>query len=309
MDKIVIEITESERHLCVSRGFMLIKQHEEELGKVPMDDISCVITDSYGVTFSNNLLIALAERNIPLICCGKNHTPAALVWAFEGNYRQAACIDAQASASQSVKDRLWREIIRQKIANQAEVLKMADKDGTHLRELSKIVSSGDKENTEGRAAKFYWTALFGTDFKRDRNQEGANAILNYGYTVLRSLTSRAVMGAGLNPSLGIHHRNTLNPLRLVDDIMEPFRPVIDILVYHMVSEGSIEVGRSEKRALATSHFLPMSTSKINTTLGFCVRDLAVSVAKIFLKETEKAVFPDAVPKIEHIRGHWEKCKV
>jgi len=288
---------------------MLIKSRDEELGKVPMDDISCVMTDSYSVTFSNNLLIALAERNIPLICCGKNHTPAALVWAFDGNYRQAACIDAQAVASSSVKDKLWRNIIKQKIANQAEVLKTAGKEYAHLLELSKIVSSGDKENIEGRAAKYYWTALFGSDFKRDRNQDGINAILNYGYTILRSLTARAVMGSGLNPALGIHHRNTMNPLRLVDDIMEPFRPVIDILVYHMAADGAQEVGKSEKRALATSHFLPMTTSKINSTLGFCVRDLAVSIAKVYLKETDKPVLPDSIPNLKYIREHWEKCKV
>ncbi len=237
MDKAVIEITESGRHLCVSRGFMLVKDHGELLGKVPLDDISAVITNSYGVTFSNNIIMALADRNIPMICCGTNHVPAAIVWSLEGNYRQAACTDAQADAPKATNRKLWQSTIKSKIMMQALSLEYAGKSSEHLKQLSKGVKSGDAENHEARAAKYYWQALFGEEFRRDRDLDGANALLNYGYTVLRSLVARAVMGAGLNPALGIHHTNRLNPMRLVDDLIEPFRPMVDALVYHMVERG------------------------------------------------------------------------
>ncbi|MDX9802070.1 MAG: type II CRISPR-associated endonuclease Cas1 [Spirochaetia bacterium] len=307
MDKAVVEITDPGRHLCVERGFMLVKEHGELLGKVPLDDISAVITNSYGVTFSNNIIMALADRNIPMICCGKNHVPSAVVWSLYGNYRQAACTDAQAEAPKALNKRLWQMIIKNKILMQARVLTFAGKNSDHLRQLSSYVKSGDTENHEARAAKYYWNSLFGDDFRRDRDQEGINSMLNYGYTVLRSLMARAVMGAGLNPALGIHHRNKLNPMRLVDDLMEPFRPMVDMLIYHILMEETAEVNKSVKKALSTIHFLPIRQKSGGTTIGFSVRDTAVSIAKTYLKETDKPILPESIPEHKYISEHYKKC--
>lgn len=308
MDKAVVEITDSGRHLCVERGFMLVKEHSELIGKVPLDDISAVIANSYGITFSNNILMALADRNIPMICCGKNHVPAAIVWSLEGNYRQAACTDAQADVPKTVNKRLWQSTVRSKILMQSSVLDAAGKGSEHLRQLANNVKSGDSENHEARAAKYYWQSLFGDDFRRDRNAEGVNSILNYGYTVLRSLVARALMGAGLNPTLGIHHTNRLNPMRLVDDLMEPYRPMVDRLVFHLAGSGHAEVDKTVKKSLGTIHFLPLKTKKGGTTVGFSVRDMAVSFAKVYLKETDKPVFPENIPEDKYISEHYEKCQ-
>lgn len=143
---------------------------------------------------------------------------------------------------------------------QAAALRLCGKPHAPLTALVRKVQAGDKGNIEGQGARAYWSLLFGVSFRRDRDQPGANALLNYGYAVLRSIVARRVMGCGLTPGIGIHHGNAGNPMRLVDDLMEPFRPIVDIFVWRLMQDGVSEVTSDAKRTLGS---LPTRTLHTN----------------------------------------------
>jgi len=304
MDKQIIEITETKRYLSLLRGFMVVSDKEKELARLPLDMIGVVLANTYGVTVSNQLLIALAENNIPFIVCGKNHSPQSVLWPVSGNYRHAACMDAQINRA-SINKRIWKEIITNKIKCQKAVLQSLNLEHERLKVLQDSVKSGDKDNNEAAAAKYYWSKLFGGGFVRDRDEPGINAFLNYGYTILRSLTARSIMSVGLNPVLGIFHSNKLNPMRLADDIMEPFRPMVDQLVYFLHKEGNIELDRKSKRILAGVHILPLISGGIHTSLGFAVMNLAKSISQMYLEESEILVFPESIVNKTDIFQHMD----
>jgi CRISPR-associated protein Cas1 len=220
----VIEIAEDGRHLAKARGFLTVSADKAEIGRVPIDDIGAVIASAHGITYSNNLLTALAERCIPLVVCGSNHMPAAFLWTADGHHEQAGRMADQAAASKPLRKRLWSQIVRAKILGQGATLEAvgAPHGGFYL--LSRKVRSGDPDNVEAQAARRYWPLLFGGEFRRDRREPGVNAMLNYAYTVLRAGAARAVMAAGLHPALGLAHRQRGNAFALADDLMEPFRP-------------------------------------------------------------------------------------
>ena len=189
----IVEIAEDGRYLAISRGFMVVRDGERELGRVPLDDIGALIANGHGLSYSNNLLLALAERNVPFVLCGPNHSPAALIWPVESHHLQNARMQAQISVSRPRVKRLWRDIVRAKIRQQGAVLGAVGAPAEGFDLLARRVRSGDPDNVEAQAARRYWPLLLGPEFRRDRSQSGANAMLNYGYTVLRSAVARAVM--------------------------------------------------------------------------------------------------------------------
>ncbi len=223
----IVEVADDKRHLYVSRGFLVVRQaadEQEELGQVPLDDIATVIANANGISYTNNLLVALAERGTPFVLCAANHNAVGMVWPVEGNFQQAKRFDAQLGASKPTRKCLWTEIVKCKLAQQAAALEAAGAPTAPLSSLVAKVRSGDASNIEAQGARRYWSLLFEMDFRRDRSAGGLNGLLNYGYTVLRAAIARSVIAAGLHPTLGLHHRNKGNPMRLVDDLMEPFRP-------------------------------------------------------------------------------------
>lgn len=238
----IVEVADDRRHLFVSRGFMVVQDTEgerKELGQVPLDDIAAVIANAHGLSYTNNLLVALAERGAPFVLCGANHNAVGMLWAVDGNFQQAKRFDAQIAATRPTHKRLWAEVVRSKLQQQATALEAAAKPVAPLTALVSKVRSGDPDNLEAQGARRYWGLLFGDDFRRDQGGSGLNALLNYGYTVLRAAAARAVIAAGLHPTLGLHHSNEGNPMRLVDDLMEPFRPIVDLHVWQLQRVGGI----------------------------------------------------------------------
>lgn len=188
----MIEVAENDRHLSVHRGFFVVSFANNQVGQVALDDIGAVIANAHGLTYSNNLLVALAERGIPFVLCGDNHQCVGVLLTVDGNYQQAKRFDAQIAAKQPLKKRLWASIVSSKIAQQALVLKKAGYSSIPLEHMRTQIKSGDSTNLEAQAARYYWKQLFGPEFKRDRNASGINSLLNYGYTVLRAATARKV---------------------------------------------------------------------------------------------------------------------
>jgi len=290
----IVEVADDRRHLFLSRGFLVVKDTEgerKELGQIPLDDIAAVIANAHGLSYTNNLLVALAERCAPFVLCAANHNAVGMVLTIDGNYQQAKRFDAQLAASLPLKKRLWAEVVKSKLQQQADALEAAGAPFIPLSALVRKVRSGDPDNFEAQGARRYWGLLFGDDFRRDQQSTGLNAMLNYGYTVLRATTARAVVAAGLHPTIGLHHSNEGNAMRLVDDLMEPFRPVIDLKVWQLHQHGESQVTPESKRELVRTLYDDMQTSAGATPLIVCTQKLAVSLAQVFMGERNKLDLP------------------
>lgn len=233
----IVEVAHSGRYLSHYRGFLKISEKGEEVGRVALDDIGVLIANAHGLSYSNDLLVTLAKRNIPVVLCGSNCVPAGWLLPCEHHHVQAERMQNQLEMSQPLKKRLWKQLVISKIRNQAALLANLDKPAAPLNRLAVRVRSGDPENLEAQAARKYWLLLFGKDFRRDRNATGVNSLLNYGYTIIRSAVARGVLASGLHPSLGVNHRNRYNAFQLADDVMEPFRPLIDYLAHRIWIEN------------------------------------------------------------------------
>lgn len=280
----LVEVAEDGRHLSVHRGFLKVSEKGEELGRVPLDDITALILSGPQITLSKNLMVELAERKAIIVTCGRNWHPISISLPFGVHYEAAGILRDQIDASQPLRKRLWQQIVQAKIDNQAAVLRRHAQGTRAIGELAVLnrrVRSGDPDNMEAQAARHYWPALMGSDFRRDRHSDGVNAFLNYGYTILRAATARAVCGSGLHPSLGLHHGTRVNPFALIDDLMEPFRPLVDS-VARETYEDAIELDATHKRALAAvlreDMLLETGFSPVTNCLIRLARSLTASLA-------------------------------
>jgi CRISP-associated protein Cas1 len=290
----IVEVADDKRHLFLSRGFLVVQDTEgerKELGQVPLDDIAAVIANAHGLSYTNNLLVALAERCAPFVLCSANHNAVGMVLPIEGNYQQAKRYDAQIAANQPLIKRLWADIVKSKLQQQAAALEAAGAPHIPLQALVRKVRAGDPENFEAQGAKRYWGLLFGDDFRRDQQGGGLNGMLNYGYTILRATTARAVVAAGLHPTIGLHHSNEGNAMRLVDDLMEPFRPIIDLKMWQLQKQGESMITPESKRALVQTLYDDMQSSAGATPVMVCTQKLATSLAQVFLGEKDKLDLP------------------
>jgi CRISPR-associated protein Cas1 len=287
----VVEIATDGRHLSVHRGFLVVAEHGEEMGRVPLDEIAAVVANAHGMTYTNNALVELTGRGVPIVLCGRNHMPAAIVWPVDAHHIQTGRMNDQISASLPLKKRLWAQLVRAKILAQGASLAAvgAPSGGFYL--LSRKVRSGDPENVEAEAARRYWPLLFGPEFHRDQDGGGINGLLNYGYAVLRAGIARAVMAAGLHPSFGLMHSNRSNPMVLIDDLMEPFRPTVDREVRRLVARDTMEVDREAKAELARIMIIDLPTSVGLSPLLVCAERLAQSLARAYAGEGDALDLP------------------
>ncbi|HRC25810.1 MAG TPA: type II CRISPR-associated endonuclease Cas1 [Alphaproteobacteria bacterium] len=287
----IVEIASDGRHLAVDRGFMTVSERGTEIARIPLDDIASVIGNAHGLTWSNNLLVQLAKRNAALVICGPNHNPVAFLWAVEGFHQQASRMDAQLAATGPKGKQIWKQVVQAKIAQQAGVLEAVGSPDAPLNALVPKVRSGDPDNIEAQAARRYWQLLFGSSFRRDRDAAGVNSLLNYGYMILRSSVARATLGAGLHPGIPLHHKNANNPMRLADDLMEPFRPVVDFAVFHLLRNGMDTVTPETKRILAGLPETEIAVETGMTALRTGIQNAATSLALVYEGSRDKLDLP------------------
>jgi CRISPR-associated protein Cas1 len=287
----VVEIAENGRHLGREDGFLVISSGHQELGRVALDDILSVIATAPGTTTSCAALAELSARGIPFVICGRNFQPASIVWPIAGHHAQQRRMECQIDASLPLKKRLWAILIAAKIRHQGAALSAHRRNVEGFLALARAVRSGDPENIEAQAARRYWPTLFGADFRRDQDAGGANAMLNYGYTVLRAGVARAIVAAGLHPGLGIFHRHPQNPMPLADDLMEPFRPFVDQLVLRLFNDGYVEINPAIKRQLAAVLNLELPTKAGMSPLSTCLNRLAASLGESFVGATADLDLP------------------
>ncbi|MBI1360428.1 MAG: type II CRISPR-associated endonuclease Cas1 [Alphaproteobacteria bacterium] len=287
----IVDVSTDGQHLSAERGHLIVAAAGTEMGRVPLDDIAAVIVHAHGTTYSNNLMVALAERGALLVICAANHSPVAVMSPIAGHHAQTASMILQADAAKPLKKRLWQQIVVLKIRMQAAVLVAFGASSEGFQILTRQVRSGDPDNIEAQAARRYWPRLFGDDFRRDRDAPGENALLNYGYAIMRSICARAIVAAGLNPSLGIHHHNRQNAFALADDLIEPFRPVVDACVAAMVRDGIREVEKEAKQRLTNLVVFDLPGPKGASPVHVCVGRLAQSLARSFSGDSSQLVLP------------------
>lgn len=238
--------------LSLADGQIVVTHLDGEV-RLPIEDVAWIIIDTPQVALTTSLISACMEAGIVMVMTDAQHTPSGLILPFHRHHRQAEIAALQTTISTPLKKRLWQTIIQAKIANQAAVLAGCGQDAAALLAMMRQVGSGDPDNTEARAARAYWPRLF-VDFVRDDATDKRNALLNYGYAVMRSLVARALVAAGLLPAFGVNHASITNAFNLADDIIEPFRPFVDRLVWHMTDAGRTGAGETtveERRLLAS----------------------------------------------------------
>lgn len=215
--------------LSVKNRQLQITQDEE--WSIPMEDISSIVLETPQINMSAKVISLMAENKIVMYSCDEKHLPNGIFIPFASHSRELKVIKKQLECSESFKKRCWQKIIIRKILNQSEVLKLCRKNlmSEHLENLSQKVNSGDTQNKEAVAAKSYFSSLFGNSFSREYD-DVVNASLNYGYSIIRGAIARTVVSYGYIPSIGIHHKSELNNYNLIDDFIEPFRPVVDLWV-------------------------------------------------------------------------------
>lgn len=202
----------------------------------PIEDIRSIVIDNCYATFSGKLLSKLADEGVCVIVCDEKHMPSSTLLPVGTYCRQNKRIQLQFAQSVPKLKRIWQSIVISKIQNQAKCLELNSiEQAAQLMSISKSVLSGDTTNREGYAARVYFKSLFGENFTRDA-ENNINAGLNYGYAILRSFISKTLIAYGLESSCGIHHKSQLNQFNLADDIIEPYRPIIDNYVYQNQKE-------------------------------------------------------------------------
>ena len=238
------------------------------------------------------MLLRLSAHDIPLVVCDNRHEPVAVLISLSGHHRHAGRIRAQTESPLPLRKRIWRDLVRGKIAEQARSLAPFDATGREgLNKLITKVRVGDPDNIEARAARYYWPRIFGDHFRRNREQPGVNAHLNYGYTILRSALARAVTAAGLIPALGVGHVNARNNFCLVDDLVEPFRPLVDRLVWENRQEWTAEITLEARIELAGMMARTLMTEDGETDLYRAMTLTVNSLVNLFEGKTKKLSLP------------------
>lgn len=262
----------------------------------PIEDIGVIVLDHKQITITSGVLEAFLENNCTVLTCDSKSMPVGLLLPLHGNTTQNERFRQQLDASLPLSKQLWQQTIKAKIENQAAVLKECTGEEIKCMKVwAANVRSGDPDNQEARAAAYYWKNLFRIEgFTRDRDGIPPNNLLNYGYAILRAVVARGLVASGLLPTLGIHHHNRYNAYCLADDIMEPYRPYVDRLVYDMVKQGAnyAELTKDLKVRLLTIPTLETTIAGKRSPLMVAVGQTTASLYKCFSGELRKISYPE-----------------
>lgn len=260
-----------------------------------IEDVGVVIIENPMVHITIPLLSALANKNVAVVFCDDRCMPNSMLMPLESNTIQQEIYRIQFDVTQPTKKRIWKEIIESKIRNQAVLLNKLGLDGNVLKPYYMNVLSGDSDNREGAAAKIYWQQMFGKHFVRNREGCYPNSMLNYGYTVLRAAVTRALLGSGLFPLLGIFHRNRYNAFPLADDVMEPYRPFVDYAVKQIYDFSSDRnMSKDIKQILIRVLFSDVNIKGQMRPLQVALSITTASLVRAFKNKKECLIFPSFI---------------
>jgi len=267
------------------------KDSPEEKQTAPIEDIGVVLLENQQTSITLPLLNALAENEVQVVICNNKGMPSALIQSMNSNNLQGETLRNQIACGEVLKKQLWKQVVEAKIKNQALLLENLGEDGNVLKPFYTNVKSGDADNREGIAARIYFQHLLGDSFIRDRDALGINALLNYGYSILRAATCRAIVSSGLLPAIGIHHHNRSNAFPLADDLMEPFRPFVDEVVYDLAMRCETELSKDVKGELISVLYADTLFDKVKRPLSVGLSMTTASLVKCLSKEINSLCLP------------------
>ena len=295
-------------YLSLANGQLVVKKPDDGdlppddtstlIKTIPVEDIGVVILDNRQITVTSGAMEQLLENNVAVITCDSRSMPSGLLLPLEGHTLQQERFHDQIDASLPLRKQIWQQTVSSKIRNQAAMLKYAN--GEEARNMliwSNQVRSGDPENLEGRAAAFYWKNIFKElpFFVRGQNEAPPNNLLNYGYAILRGIIARALVASGLLPTLGVHHHNRYNAFCLADDIMEPYRPYVDRIVFDYCRDRESWAPQLDKDAKVELFKLPVTDVFIDgrrSPLMIAATTTTSSLAKCFAGESREIIYPE-----------------
>ena len=297
MNHRILDISDAPARLKVRRSLLVIERNENDTVTVPFADIAVVVVSHPQVSYTQAVLSRLSAEGSIFIACDEHRLPVGMLLPLQGHFIQTERFTAQANASLPTKKRLWQQVVRAKITQQADLLEEIQQSDYGLKKMLSRVKSGDPQNVEAQAARKYWSVLFGSNtFRRDIEAQDQNRLLNYGYAVLRAIVARAICAAGLHPSLGLHHHNRYNSFCLADDLMEPYRPIVDRVVAEFVEEYGFE---AEFKSEAKNDLLFSLTGRClidgeQRTLFDACSKTASSLTSVFLDEATELELPESL---------------
>jgi len=295
MIKRIVEVSRAGTHLSMTLGQLVVRQNKEEVGRIPCEDIGVLLVWHTGVSYTHAVFTELLKYGAAIILCDGHYLPAGIMLRLESNTVQTERFRVQINAKEPVKKQLWRQLIRAKIAHQADVVGDDEQASRFLRGLRDKVRSGDPDNIEAQASKRFWAAYL-PDFRRETEGGGPpNNLLNYGYMVMRAAVARALCSAGLLPTLGIHHRNKYNAFCLADDVLEPFRGFVEKKVRAMVREagcpGELGLTPQRKEKLLEVLYEPVDIAGFTGPMMVGLHRTAASLQRCFAGEQKDLELP------------------
>ncbi len=297
------------RSIMISRPAKLRREHfslaieQEQTAFVPFEDIAVIVLNHREINLTHPVLSACAEFGIGLYATGSNHQPAGIFLPFLPHSRTNRLLRLQLDIARPLAKQAWANIVRRKIENQACCLKLAGRDGVErLDSYARRVRSGDVENLEGQAAAFYFVQLFGTGFHRAEDR-WINAALDYGYAVLRGAIARGLVAHGLHPTIGLFHDSEQNAFNLADDLIEPFRPLVDLHVAKHAQAHNEELSPSDKAALVALLHVDIGMPRGRMSALSAVEYTVESLVRLFEADDNNLELPDLIG----LQAHRLEC--
>jgi CRISPR-associated protein Cas1 len=290
----ILDFSADGAYLSVKHEQLVVKREDVDPVTIPLEDVAVVLVSHPSVVYTQAVLSELMRHGGAFVACDHRRMPSGMMLPMEGHHLQQERFEHQVGASLPLKKRAWQQVAQAKVSNQAAVLERLHGTGRALAALSSKVQSGDPDNIEGQAARKYWQALFPQEkFLRGRDEGGANDLLNYGYGVVRAIVARALVGSGLHPSLGIHHHNRYDAFCLADDLMEPFRPVVDeaVAVHVQAEDAELDLNHGTKRMLLEAVGGRVDVDGESRTLFDAAAMLSASLALYFQGRRKKLTLP------------------
>lgn len=302
-------IFKKNEQLCFAINRKSETEEEDKVISIPIEDIGVIVLDNKQITLSHAVMDALLQNNAAIITCNDQHMPSGMYLNLDGNYTQTEKFKAQLEASEPLKKQLWQQTVSAKLKNQSKLLQLLSQQpyptkrqeqlqeaARWLMNFSREVKSGDADNHEARGAAIYWQNFFSPEmnFRRDRFGEPPNHLLNYGYSILRGVIARGLVASGALPTLGIFHRNKYNAYCLADDIMEPYRPYVDQIVYGIVYSGEDwkELNTSLKAQLLKIPAIDIVIDQERSPLMVGLQRTTARLLKCFEGESRKMLYPE-----------------
>lgn len=292
----IVEISGGPARLSVKNGQLLVRRDGEDDRTAPVEDLALLFLNHPAITISQSVMTRLVEANVGVVFCGAGHMPVGLSLPLSGHSLQGERLRGQLDAPLPLKKRLWKAIIECKVARQADVLERCTGHHRGLRDMAGRVRSGDSGNMEARAAQRYWPRLMGPSFRRERFGAYPNGLLNYGYAVMRSAVARNICMSGLHPGIGLFHHNRANSFPLADDLIEVWRPWVDLRVRRLVDQAETEeLGKPEKQAILSLLNEDVAFEDAAFPVQTAMQRMTASLARSFDEREVKLKLPSFGP--------------